>query len=159
MIADITETKKFALCLVSFILIATFSSLSQAQEKTEINDAVAAKMLLGRHMLSLQWISWDYFGAANVTKKGGVYRIKGEQKGRGNDDLLRIDGVIKSIDAKEFVFDGTIITQISHINSGAPCTREGEFTFKITGKRKYWRLMQMDNPCDPVTDYVDVYFR
>ncbi len=129
------------------------------QERTDINNAAAAKMVLGRHKLSLQWISWDYFGAANVTNSRGVYRIKGEQKGRGNSDFVRVDGVIKSIDAKEFVFDGTIITQISHINGGEACTREGEFIFKITGKRKYWRLMQMDNPCDPVTDYVDVYFR
>ena len=129
------------------------------QERTQVNDAAAAKMLLGRHMLSLQWISWDHFGSAVVTKRDGVYSIKGEQKGRGNTDFLSVDGVIKSIDEKEFVFDGTIVTQVSHINGGEPCTREGEFIFKITGKRKYWRLQQMDNPCDPVTDYVDVYFR
>ena len=139
----------FLLCAVTVV----------AQDKTRINDAAAAKMLLGKHMLSLQWISWDYFGSATVTNKNGEYRVKGEQKGRGNTDFLTVDGVITSIDDKEFVFDGTIVTQVSHINGGAPCTREGEFTFKITGKRKYWRLQQMDNPCDPVTDYVDVYFR
>ena len=70
-----------------------------------------------------------------------------------------VTGTIKSIDAKEFVFEGTIVTQVSHINGGAQCTREGEFTFKITGTRKYWRMMQMHNPCDPVTDYVDIYFK
>lgn len=116
-------------------------------------------MLRGRHLMSLQWVSWDYFGVATVSNKGGVYRIKGQQNGRGNSDFVEIEGVIRSIDTKEFVFEGTIITQVSHINGGLPCTREGEFTFKITGKRKYWRLMQMDNPCDPVTDYVDIYFR
>ena len=130
-----------------------------AQEQTQINDATAARMLLGRHMLSLQWVSWDYFGFATVMKSDGVYSIKGEQKGRGNPDFLKIEGTIKSIDAKEFVFEGTLVTQVSHINGGAPCTRDGEFTFKVTGKRKYWRLMQMDNPCDPVTDYVDIYFK
>ena len=130
-----------------------------AQERTVVNDAAAAKMLLGRHMLSLQWISWDHFGSAEVTNSRGVYRVKGEQKGRGNTDFLTVDGVITSIDEKEFNFNGTIVSQVSHINGGAPCTREGEFVFKITGKRKYWRLQQMDNPCDPVTDYVDIYFR
>lgn len=143
----------------AIILIFLLSLPVFAQERTDVNNAAAAKMLLGRHKLSLQWISWDYFGTANVTNGRGVYRIKGEQKGRGNSDFVKIDGVIKSIDAKEFVFDGTIITQVSHNNGGAACTREGEFTFKITGKRKYWRLQQMDNPCDPVTDYVDIYFR
>lgn len=142
-----------------FLALAMFAASAAAQERTEVNNAAAAKMLLGRHKLSLQWISWEYFGAANVTNTRGVYRVKGEQKGRGNTDFVKIDGVIKSIDAKEFVFEGTIISQISHINGGQPCTRDGEFTFKITGKRKYWRLQQMDNPCDPVTDYVDVYFK
>ena len=72
---------------------------------------------------------------------------------------MKIDGTITSIDAKEFAFSGNITTQVSHINEGKPCVREGEFTFKITGKRRYWRLLQMDNPCDPVTDYVDIYLR
>ncbi len=142
-----------------FLALAMFVASAAAQERTDVNNAAAAKMLLGRHKLSLQWISWEYFGAANVTNTRGVYRVKGEQKGRGNTDFVKIDGVIKSIDAKEFVFEGTIVSQISHINGGQPCTRDGEFTFKITGKRKYWRLQQMDNPCDPVTDYVDIYFR
>lgn len=145
--------------IVLIVLTMLLAVPAMAQERTKVNSAAAARSLLGRHMLSLQWISWDYFGAATVTNTGGVYRIKGEQKGRGNSDFVRIDGYITSIDAKEFAFDGTIITQISHINGGEPCTREGEFVFRITGKRKYWRLMQMDNPCDPVTDYVDIYFR
>lgn len=137
--------------------LATFAV--SAQDRTDINNAAAARMLLGKHKLSLQWISWDYFGAARVTNRGGVYTVKGEQKGRGNTDFVRIDGRIKSIDAKEFTFDGSIIMQISHINGGQPCTREGAMTFRITGKRKYWRLMEMDNPCDTATDYVDIYFR
>lgn len=129
------------------------------QDRTKVNSGASARMLLGKHKLSLQWISWDYLGTATVTVTGGVYRLKGEQKARGNSDRLTIDGVITRIAAKEFTFEGTIITQVSHINGGQPCTREGEFTFRITGQRKYWRLQQMENPCDPVTDYVDMYFR
>jgi hypothetical protein len=146
-----------------FFLLFVLGSVTfaAAQERTDVNNRAAANMLVGRHRLSLQWVSWDYFGVATVTNRRGVYSIKGEQKGRGrgNTDFVKIDGRITSIDVKEFVFTGTIITQISHINGGKPCTRDGEFTFKITGKRRYWRLQQMDNPCDPVTDYVDIYFR
>ena len=145
-----------ALSAVFLILTVTFID---AQTKTDINNAAAAKMLLGKHKLSLQWISWDYFGVAAVKNVRGVYSINGEQKGRGNRDFVTIDGSITRINAKEFVLEGKIVSQISHINGGQPCEREGEFTFKITGKRKYWRLMQMDNPCDAVTDYVDIYFR
>ena len=130
-------------------------------QRTEVNDSAAARMLLGKHMFSLQWVSWDYFGVATVTNRRGEYLIKGEQKGRGEQatDFVTINGVITAIDAREFKFSGTIVTQVSHINGGQPCVRDGEFTFKITGKRRYWRLQQMDNPCDPVTDYVDIYFR
>ena len=140
-------------------LLIAVSSPAFGQQKTEIRDKNAAKMLLGRHMLSLQWISWERFGSATVTNRKGVYSIKGEQKGRGNSDLLTIDGTISAIDDREFTFVGKIVTRVSHINGGDLCTREGEFTFKVTGKRKYWRMQQIDNPCDEVADYVDVYFR
>ena len=139
------------------LLLFAFGSHAVAQQ-TAINDTAAAQLLLGRHMLSLQWVSWDRFGAATVVNRKGVYRLTGEQRNAGGD-LVKIDGVITSIDEKEFGFNGTIVTQVSHINGGAECVREGEFTFRITGKRKYWRLMQMENPCDPVTDYVDIFFK
>jgi len=130
------------------------------QQRTVINDRNAARMLLGRHRLSLQWVSWNYFGTANVTNTNGVYRIKGEQLGRGkNTDYVRIDGVITSISPKEFKFDGKVEMRVSHINGGQPCLREGELTFAITKNRRYWRMQEMDNPCDQVTDYVDIYFR
>jgi hypothetical protein len=143
----------------SLLILSVFVASSFAQERTVINDARAKTSLLGRHRLSLQWISWDYFGAATVTERGGVLYLKGNQRQRGGSDYLTIDGVITSIDAKEFSFSGKIVTRISHINGGAPCVRDGDFTFKITGKRKYWRLQEMDSPCDTATDYVDIFFR
>jgi hypothetical protein len=141
------------------IVIIVAGSTITAQEKTAVNDANARKMLLGKHLLSLQWISWDYFGAANVVNRKGIYQLKGEQRQRKGSDYVKLDGVITEINAKDFKFDGTIEMQISHINGGAPCKREGEMTFAVTKNRKYWRLQEMDNPCDGVTDYVDIYFR
>lgn len=143
----------------SFLFLAVLNSLVFAQDKTVVNDANAEKMLLGKHRLSLQWISWDYFGTATVTNKNGVLSLGGEQKQRGGTDYLKIDGIILSIDKNEFAFKGTIVTRVSHINNGEPCKREGEMTFAIKGKRRYWRLQAMDNPCDAVADYVDIFFR
>jgi len=143
----------------SFLILFVFVAASFAQEKTVVNDARAKAMLLGRHKLSLQWISWDYFGAATVTARGGVLYLKGSQRQREGTDYVTVDGRITSIDAKEFSFSGKIVMQISHINGGKPCVRDGDFTFKITGKRKYWRMQQIDNPCDMAADYVDIYFR
>ena len=143
----------------SFLIIFVTVVSTFAQERTVVNDARAKAMLLGRHKLALQWISWDYFGAATVVERGGVLYLKGSQRKRGGSDYLTVDGVITSVDAKEFSFSGKIIMQISHINGGKPCVRDGDFTFKITGKRKYWRMQQIDNPCDEAADYVDIYFR
>jgi hypothetical protein len=143
-----------SLIIISVAVVSTF-----AQERTVVNDARAKTMLLGRHKLALQWISWDYFGAANVTERRGVLYLKGNQRQRGGTDYLTVDGVITSVDAKEFSFSGKIIMQISHINGGKPCVRDGDFTFKITGKRKYWRMQEIDNPCDEAADYVDIFFR
>lgn len=123
------------------------------------NDDEAKKQLLGEHLLSLQWISWDHFGKAVVTEQNGALSIKGEQKSEKNDDYVTINGIVTKVGAGEFTFTGTIITKISYINGGKPCKREGEMTFRITGKRRYWRLVQMDNPCDQATDYVDIYLR
>lgn len=152
--------KKTSTFLPALFLICFAALGISAQSRTVVNDANAAKMLLGRHMLSLQWISWDYFGTATVTNTKGVYRIKGEQKAKSpSTNFLRIDGTITEIDAKEFKFNGTVVMQIDHINNGEPCVREGDLTFKVTGTRKYWRMQEMDNPCDTATDYVDIYFR
>ena len=146
--------------ILSIAIVAAALALGiSAQTKTDVNDQKAAKMLLGKHKLSLQWISWDYFGAATVTNKAGEYAVKGEQKGRGNTDFVRVDGKITQIDAKEFKFDGTIVTQVSHIYGGKPCERKGEMTFRITSNRKYWRLKEIDNPCEAVADYVDIFFK
>lgn len=143
----------------SLLFLAGLNSFAFAQEKTVVGDANAKKMLLGKHRFSLQWISWDYFGAANVIDKNGVLHLTGEQKQRGGTDYLKIDGTITSIAQNEFTFSGTIVTQVSHLNDGAPCKREGEMTFAIKGKRRYWRLQQMENPCDVAGDYVDIFFR
>ena len=141
------------------LLIAIVVASGFAQQKTVIKNTKARQMLLGRHKISLQWISWDYFGVANVINRKGVFYLKGEQKGRKSTDFVTVDGTITSIDEKEFTFRGKVVTQVSHIFGDKPCTRDGEMTFRITGKRKYWRLQQIDNPCEAVADYVDIYFR
>lgn len=155
---DLTLGKHRTILCVLLIVLSVAVTAS-AQERTIVNDRPAASILLGRHKLSLQWISWDYFGAVTVKQARGIYSLKGEQRGRGNKDYLTIEGMIVSIDKNQFVLEGDIVTQVSHINGGKPCTRHGDFTFKITGKRKYWRMQEMDNPCDEATDYVDIYFR
>jgi hypothetical protein len=154
------KQKLFAtLTLIGMCLSAHAQAIATKEGRAIVKDNQAKARLLGPHRLSLQWISWDYFGKAIVSEKDGVLNISGEQKGRGTGDYLKIKGVITEVDTKEIKFKGTIETKVSHINEGNPCKREGEMTFRITQNRKYWRLKEMDNPCDGVTDYVDIYFR
>lgn len=143
--------------ILSVVIVLTAAGF--AQQKTVVRSANAKQMLLGRHKISLQWISWDYFGTADITERKGVLYLKGRQDGRKSTDFVTVDGVITSVDEKEFAFKGKIVTQISHIFGGKPCTRDGEMTFRIIGTRKYWRMQQIDNPCDEAADYVDIYFR
>ncbi|HJQ25717.1 MAG TPA: hypothetical protein VKA60_17475 [Blastocatellia bacterium] len=154
--------RRLTFSLIITLALATTAAAqksAKADTKTVVGNPAAKRMLLGAHRLSLQWISWDYFGKALVTEKNGTLYVKGEQRGRGNGDYVTLDGRIRRVDAKEFTFDGDIITRVSHINHGEPCKRSGEMTFRITGNRRYWRLQQMNNPCDEAADYVDIYFR
>ncbi|MFL6214550.1 MAG: hypothetical protein ACJ74J_11750 [Blastocatellia bacterium] len=154
--------RRARLVLIVICAALTTAEAQRAEKyfpKVVVNDMAAKQMLIGAHRFSLQWISWDYFGKAIVTEKNGALLIKGEQRGRGNEDYVTMEGVITRVDAKEFTFEGDIITRVSHINKGEPCKRSGEMTFRITGNRRYWRLQQMDNPCDEAADYVDIFFR
>ena len=154
--------RRALLGLIITLAAVTAAAAQRAEKYTPkviVNDMAAKQMLVGAHRLSLQWISWDRFGKAIVTEKNGSLFIKGEQRGRGNGDYVTLDGVITRVNAKEFTFEGDIITRVSHINKGEPCKRSGEMIFRITSNRRYWRLQQIDNPCDEAADYVDIFFR
>lgn len=136
----------FYLSLFVFCLI----DASQAQTGT---------VRSGKHLLTLQWIGSENPGTIQFVSKGkGLYAVIGEQRG-ASGDFLAIDGIIQVKNSKELLFDGTIFSQVSFINNGKSCLREGKQTFKATGTRKYWRLQKMTN-CEGgmVVDYIDIYF-
>jgi hypothetical protein len=144
------------------LFAAAFSLMAQpkAPVKTVIKDAAAAQKLLGEHRLQLQWIAYESKvpGKAAVVDEGGVWKLKGQQKdAKGNS--VTVDGIITEVAAKTFAFEGTIVTTIDHINAGQPCVRKGKMSFLLYGARPYWRLTQIQNPCDSATDYVDLFLR
>lgn len=125
-----------------------------------IKDAKMADKLYGKYALTLQWLGTGDLktaGSAEVSEVDGDWRLAGRQDAA--EGFVEIEGVVKLIDATSFSFSGEIVTQVSYINNGKPCSRSGDFTFLKKGKRKYWRLQQMDNPCDVAADYVDIYLR
>lgn len=125
-----------------------------------ITDAKMAEKLYGKHALTLQWLGTGDLktaGSAEVSDVDGDWRLTGRQE--AVEGFVELEGVVKAVDATTFTFSGEIVTQVSYINGGKPCSRSGDFTFLKKGKRKYWRLQQMDNPCDVAADYVDIYLR
>ncbi|GAA4807136.1 hypothetical protein [Lysobacter hankyongensis] len=140
------------------------SKITSAKSVANGLDAAAKARLVGEHLLTLQWIGWgDLSGAGrlSVEDSGDTLSASGEQLGSGDNagDYLRMSGRIVSASRDGFVFEGDIAIRVHHNADGAECKRSGTFHFKATGKRRYWRMQEMDNPCDGVTDYVDVYFR
>ena len=90
------------LAVATFVVFLVLASTAVAQQRTKVTSNYAKRLLLGRHMLSLQWISWDYYGRAYARQRRGVVTLKGQQKSRENDDYLKIDGVVTEINRYNF---------------------------------------------------------
>lgn len=138
-----------------------FGAPAWAAIKTVFKDPSQKTKLMGKHMLSLQWLQYndDLYGTATVTEKNGLLHLSGEQRSKRKDvGYLKVDGTITEVGKTSFKFNGEIKTSVKSINNGDECLRTGEMNFLIKGKRKYWRLQEMKSPCSEVTDYVDLYF-
>jgi len=147
---------------VSIALTIAASLPAQCAEKTVYKDPSKKGKLVGKHMLSLQWLQYNenMYGSATIEDKGGTLYLKGEQKSNKKDvGYLKVDGIITEVGANSFKFNGEIKTSVKSINNGEECMRSGVMNFLAKGKRKYWRLQEMQSPCSDVTDYVDVYFK
>ena len=117
------------------------------------------KNILGKHMCSLQWISWKDFGSVTISQDSDkTIHVKGGQKSKTNSDYLEIDGTLTVINPLHLRFNGEITTCVYHINDGKPVKRKGTYNFTVAGQRRYWRMQEMNNPKDRCCDYVDIYF-
>jgi hypothetical protein len=134
-----------------------FLSAVPASAQTDVKDRAEYRKLLGTHKLSLQWVSWEKFGKVTIAEERGMLKVHGRQELNG--DYVQIDGTIVSVERNRFVFEGVITTRVSYNNNGEPCHRRGDFDFAAKGKRRYWRMQQIENPCEEIADYVDIYFR
>jgi hypothetical protein len=142
------------------LALAALSAASVAHADPVITDQKAAKQLLGKHALTLQWIGTGGLkdaGSAEVKQEGDQWRLTGRKDAK--EGFVSLDGVVTKIDKATFTFKGKIVTQVYHIYEGKECAREGEVTFERKGARKYWRMYPVDNPCDQAADYIDIYLR
>ncbi|MCC6410372.1 MAG: serine/threonine protein kinase [Saprospiraceae bacterium] len=134
--------------------VAAVDSLSVPGTKSPATTTFGSQYV-GKHSLTLQWIETDVPGKVNIKEENGVFKISGEQ--RYNGDFVTVNGTVEFVDKNNFWVTGTIVTKISHINNGNACKRNGRYKFRKTGGRSYFRMQSIDNPCDPVADYVDIF--
>jgi hypothetical protein len=142
------------------LLLATLLLPMTAQADPAITDQKAAKQLLGKHALTLQWIGTGGLkdaGSAEVKEDGEAWKLTGRMDAK--EGFVSLDGEITAIHKSTFIFKGKIVTRVEYIFEGKECAREGEYTFERKGSRKYWRMYPIDNPCDTAADYIDIYLR
>ena len=127
-----------------------------AAQRTIVRDPAALARLRRNSGITLQWISFESpaRGRVSVTDRAGLVHLRGSQSGNGGQ--LRLEGDVLSIDRTSFTFRGQI-SIVDTPDRGRHCLRDGVFEFRVTQRRRYWRLQQME-ACDGLTDYVDIYF-
>lgn len=133
---------------------------ASAQADPVISDQKAAKQLLGKHALTLQWIGTGGLkdaGSAEVKAENGEWRLTGRKDAK--EGFVSLDGIVTKVDKTSFVFKGKIVTKVEFIFEGKECARDVEITFERKGGRKYWRMYPIDNPCEAVADYIDIFLR
>jgi hypothetical protein len=141
---------------VPFILSLAALLAAAPPEPTIVGAPGTLAMLRHNGGLTLQWISWDYRGRVLVSERDGLVHLSGSQAARDGAGRLQLDGDVIEIGERSFTLRGRIaITDTP--DPGRNCLRDGTYEFRITGRRRYWRLQQMEQ-CDGLTDYVDIYF-
>jgi len=148
-----------ALPIFLALLLAACEGIDRSVETPTIVESPAmAQQLLGTRPISLQSISWEDFGEAKVTGSayGRIY-IRGEQRDPATGNYLLIDGAFTRISSRTLDFVGLIEIRVDHLNGGKPYRRDGAYQFSLFRDRRFWRLVQMENPDDAI-DYVDIYF-
>ena len=147
-----------ALLLATAGVAAETPLLPARPERTIVNDQAALQRLRRNSGITLQWISFETQGRGHVvaTMRGGLLHLSGSQVERGGPGRLALDGDVLRVDPLSFTFKGRIVI------TGAPdpgrnCVRDGTYEFRVTQRRRYWRLQDFE-ACDGLADYVDIYF-
>ena len=115
-----------------------------------------AKGLIGTHMFGVQFI-YDAYGTAEISERDCVLHIKGKQYSKDKEEYLLMEGTITSIDDRNFNFAGHL--KLFTKGCCGLLDRTVSYTFRKTGKRKYWRLKERNDLCDQYTCayYLDIF--
>ena len=153
--------KRPFLAVLSLLLLLVPPLAAASDQKKPADRAQKERALLGgEHKLTVQWIGWDKPGTAQVKEaEDGGFEVEGEQRDPRTGDFVTVKGRIVEVRDRQFVFDGEVRLRVGYLCDGAEAVRQGKLVFKRTGKRRYWRMADMQSPCDSHVDYVDLYLR
>jgi hypothetical protein len=146
------------LMLAAALLSQAPAAPAQPGLGTVVDDPAALQRLRRNSGITLQWISFESprRGHVRVTERHGRVRLDGRQVSANGNARVELSGDVLRIGRGSFTLAGNI-TITNAPDQGRVCVREGEFEFRVTQNRRYWRLQQM-TVCDGLTDYVDIYF-
>lgn len=153
-------------CLAALLVIGTcLTGPSAAQTgpaapagRTIVDDSAALARLRRNSGITLQWIGFQSPARGHVilSRRGGFLHLTGAHAERQGPGRLTLDGDVLRIEARSFTFRGRI-TIADTPDRGRNCVRDGTYEFRVTQRRRYWRLQDIE-ACDGLADYVDIYF-
>lgn len=153
-----TNLNRIAVLMIAGLLLSATAAQARMAGQTEVRNEAALNRLKSNKGVTLHWLWGAKPGKLTVKETPDGVTLNGGQ-GPHEGDELEIDGIVLTLDARNFTFRGRIVIVDNETDS--PCVREGEYTFRITGARKFWRLKEQIAGCEgraDLTDYVDIRF-
>jgi hypothetical protein len=122
---------------------------------------------VGTHRLRVNRIPGkEWSGTVTIAKQGAALQLNGSL--RNGPHYLELSGTVEPVSPRKFHLDGEVrgIPDMAWANEPPrERTTKGRFTFEATGRRRYWRLYQVDGRdcvcgegCGNDFCYIDVEF-
>lgn len=149
---------RIAIALAIALAAAAAPAGARTLGQSQIVSEAALAKLKGNKGVTLQWLWNARPGKFTVTETPDGLMATGQQ-GPHNGDELAMNGVITRIEGRTFWFKGRIV--ITDNETSAPCVRDGTYTFRIIGARRFWRMKENAANCAgraDLADYVDIRF-
>jgi hypothetical protein len=152
---------RLSAAILALALAAALAAGPAAARKlgeTEIVSEAALAKLKRNKGVMLQWLWGAAPGQLTIAETAQGVTISGGQ-GPHEGDQLVMTGIVTRIEARTFWFKGRIA--ITDNETATPCIREGIYTFRIIGARRFWRMKENAANCPgraDLADYVDVRF-
>lgn len=139
----------------TYILILVLSVFTLSAQET--NSSKAEEALIGEHKFGVQFI-WDGYGSAVISRnEDGELVIQGEQYSNNKEEYVLLEGKITVADDRNFTITGHL--KLFTEGCCGLLDRDISYTFRKTGKRKYWRLKEREALCSQYTCayYMDIF--